>query len=199
MPQLIAKEFDYGPLGESARIAVQQKTAEIRSRMNKAARNIIEIGERLIAVKEQLPHGQFRHWLKAEFGWGKTTAHRMMKVATTFKCPNLDHLTVSPSALYRLASDNTPQEVRDQFIHNAQDGKTVTYAEVKEAVRRAVEPEIAAEAQHKEDDAPKTTKRIGKGVSLAYDAIAILRKIRDNDPLRAEGLKIVAQWIERFK
>lgn len=77
--------FDYASLDVETRIVVQQKTGEIKERMKRTAQDIVEIGQRLIEVKERLGHGQFGKWLKAEFGWGTTTAWKFMRVGEQFK------------------------------------------------------------------------------------------------------------------
>lgn len=208
MTMIATQQFDYEALSESTKIVVQQKTSEIRSRMNKAASNIMEIGERLIAVKEQLGHGQFREWLTAEFAWDERSAQRMMKVATTFKSDNLSDLALAPSALYLLASDATPQEVKDRFVQKAQDGEQVTHAEVKQAVQvtRAT-PQVVSKAEYEGEivdeetgevfeDASRKRRKYGKGVILANKAIAVLQEIPTDDPLREVGLDTVAEWIE---
>jgi hypothetical protein len=51
-------------------------------------------------VKEQLPHGQFRDWLTAEFDWSVRIPARFMQVATQFKCAKLPHLNIAVFALY---------------------------------------------------------------------------------------------------
>ena len=48
------------------------------------AQNIIEIGKRLIEVKENLEHGQFMKWLESEVNISDRTARNFVKVATTF-------------------------------------------------------------------------------------------------------------------
>lgn len=130
----LAPTFDYGALDNADRSVVQQKTTEIRDRMGRAVQNIVEMGERLLVVKDKLGHGQFGAWLDAEFGWTPMTASRMMRAAEFVKSNNLLDSTIAPSALYLLASDSTPDEVRDQFIEAAKNGKPVTHAEVKAAV-----------------------------------------------------------------
>lgn len=59
--------FDYGALDNATRMVVQQRTSEIKSLMRRTAQDIIDIGQKLIEVKQQLGHGKFRNWLKAEF------------------------------------------------------------------------------------------------------------------------------------
>lgn len=92
--------FDYTFLTSEVQTFVRCKTCEIKSLMRLNAQNIIDIGEKLIEVKEQLGHGNFRAWLRTEFACSARTAARFMKVATQFKGANLAHLSITASALY---------------------------------------------------------------------------------------------------
>ena len=130
----LARKFDYETLGPDTRAVVQQKTTEIRDRMGRAAQNIVEIGERLIAVKKKLVHGQFGDWLESEFEWTDRTARQMMAVAERFKSETVSDLGIGAKALYLLASPSTPDEIRDHFIAEAESGKPVTHAAVKQAI-----------------------------------------------------------------
>lgn len=71
--------FDYATLNAETRLVVQQQTSEIRTLMRRTAQDIINIGQKLIEVKEQLGHGQFRNWLKAEFNWSVRTGLDLCK------------------------------------------------------------------------------------------------------------------------
>lgn len=77
------------PLGLALRTFPQTKTAEIRILVKQTAQGIIEIGQRLIEVKEKLGHGNFLPWIRDEFGWSDETAHRFMNVAQNL--PQIPH------------------------------------------------------------------------------------------------------------
>ena len=63
---------------------IEKTTAEILILKDQTAQNIIEIGKRLIEVKENLQHGEFSEWLKKRVDISHRTANNFMKVATTF-------------------------------------------------------------------------------------------------------------------
>lgn len=118
--------FDYSALDSETRIVVQQRTTEIKALMKRAASDIIEIGQKLIEVKERLEHGQFSPWLEAEFGWKHTTAWNFMQVADKFsKFESLDGF--APSALYLLAAPSTPESARQEAIARAEEGEVITH------------------------------------------------------------------------
>ena len=51
---------------------------------DQTAQNIIEIGKRLIEVKNNLEHGEFLNWLEDKVEFSRYTANRFMKIATEF-------------------------------------------------------------------------------------------------------------------
>ncbi len=63
---------------------IEKTTAEILILKDQTAQNIIEIGKRLIKVKENLQHGQFLNWLENKVEFSRYTANRFMKIATEF-------------------------------------------------------------------------------------------------------------------
>ena len=75
-------------------------------------------------AKEALPHGQFGHWLKAEFGWSKRIARNFMSVAERFgpKAQVIADLTIQPTAAYLLVAPSIPDEDREKATERAQAG-----------------------------------------------------------------------------
>ena len=64
---------------------LQQNAEQIRMLGRRVAADIVEIGRLLSECKGKLPHGLWRRWLKAEFGWSERTAQNFMSVAERFK------------------------------------------------------------------------------------------------------------------
>ncbi len=118
--------FNYEDLDNETRVVVQQRTSEIKSLVKRNAQEVIEIGQKLIDVKEKLGHGKFRCWLKAEFSWGPTTAWKYMKVTETFKCSPCEHLDIAASALYLLATPSVPESARNEALERANQGEPIT-------------------------------------------------------------------------
>lgn len=134
----IAEEhiFDYSDLDSEVRIVVQKRTDEIRSLVRQTARDIIDIGQKLTEVKQQLGHGKFRNWLKVEFKWGIWTAAKFMQVAERFKGVNFTHLNIATSALYLLAAPSTAEAVLQKALKRAEQGENMTHAKVKAIVKQ---------------------------------------------------------------
>ena len=131
LPNPVVQDFDYATLDVEIRIVVKQRTSEIKTLMRRSAQDIVDIGQKLIEVKEQLEHGNFRKWLKAEFKWSVSAATRFMQVAEQFKNTNLIHLSIAASALYELAAPSTPEPARLEALNRANSGETITRTKAK--------------------------------------------------------------------
>lgn len=130
----VEDSFDYASLDLETRVLVRQCTSEIKERMRRTAQDIIEIGQKLIDVKQHLGHGKFGLWLRLEFEWTDRTARQFMRVAEAFKSENFSDLDFAPSALYLLAAPSTPDEVRREALERAYQGESITHAKVKRLV-----------------------------------------------------------------
>lgn len=148
--------FDYGTLDLDTRSFVQTKTAEIRILVKQTAQGIIEIGQRLIEVKEKLGHGNFLPWIRDEFGWSDETAHRFMNVAQNL--PQIPHgVEFQMRALYLLASPSTPESAREEALECAESGERITHQVVQEII-----------AKHKaEAEAAKVRSPVFSGITFA--------------------------------
>ncbi len=153
------QDFDYAVLNPEARIVVQNKTSELKRLIYRSAQDIIDIGQKLTEVKEQLGHGNFRAWLKAEFSWSVRTVARFMQVATQFKCANLTHLDIAASALYLLTAPSTSEDARNEALERASLGEAISYARAK-----------VIAAQYKEAAKPKDPEPVSVDV-LAETAV----------------------------
>ncbi len=125
------KGFDYDSLDAETTQFVQQQTGEIRVLMKRTAQSIIEVGQKLIEVKEKLGHGRFGDWLEAEFEWGEWTASKFMQVAIQFQFVKFTDLRIAPSALYVLAAPSTPKAARSEALARAEAGEPITYTAAK--------------------------------------------------------------------
>jgi hypothetical protein len=127
--------FDYNQLDPETRIVVQQRTSEIKTLMKRTAQDIIEIGEKLIEVKERLPHGAFGGWLDVEFEWSDRTARKYMSIADAFSNrKNSSDLVMSFETMAYLAAPSTPEEARTEAVSRAQNGERITHGKAKDIV-----------------------------------------------------------------
>jgi hypothetical protein len=125
---VIEAGFDYSPLQPKTAEKVKEAAERIRQTVKRSIEDVITVGKDLLAVKEELDHGQFGRWLKAEFGWGERMAQNFMSVAERFgpKSEIIAELTIQPTAAYLLAAPSVPDEAREKAISMAEGGDKIT-------------------------------------------------------------------------
>jgi phage N-6-adenine-methyltransferase len=128
--------FSYERLDSETRVVVEQRTEEIRELVRKTAQDIYRIGEKLIQVKDRLPHGQFGSWLEEEFGWSKRTAQQFMSVPRSFKSEKFSDLDAGTSALYKLAAPSAPEEAREEAIERSREGEHISHSDAEDLVEK---------------------------------------------------------------
>ena len=130
---------------------------EILFYKHQAECSILEIGRRLIEVKEQLPHGQWESWLAEKVEFSAITAQRFMRLAKEYSEASPVMALGATKALALLA---LPESEREEFIaekHEVKgEEKTVqemSKRELEEAIRqrKAAEDELAKVKQEKLD------------------------------------------------
>lgn len=133
LKNISATQFNYGNLDSQQREQIQQATEEIKQRLRRAAQDIWEIGKMLSVVQSQLQRGQFDDWIKTEFDWSRRTAYKFISVYKRFdRQINFAEVNIATSALYLLAAESTPENIRQDFIDRAQQGVKITHQEVKQ-------------------------------------------------------------------
>jgi hypothetical protein len=148
----VRQGFDYASLDPATSRFVQQRTGEIRLLMKRTAQDIIELGQKLIAVKDRLGHGYFLDWLEAEFGWSYPTAARFMQVANSFnESYQIDNF--APSALYEIFAPSTPVAARDEALARAASGEPITNKVAKAIKQKYVTP--STKPKQKSESEPK--------------------------------------------
>jgi hypothetical protein len=135
----VLEEFDYQSLKPADAEKLRKTAHRIKERINVSIRSVIESGQALLAAKAMLPHGQWRPWLEAEFGWSPKTAQRLMDVAEQFGSRNdiVSEMKISVIALYLLAAASTPFEARQEAIDRAEHGEKITAPIAMEIIRVA--------------------------------------------------------------
>ncbi|MBW4635168.1 MAG: DUF3102 domain-containing protein [Iphinoe sp. HA4291-MV1] len=131
-----ALDFDYDAFNTETRSLIQQRTSEIKALMRRNAQDIINIGQKLIEVKQHLGHGKFTIWLKSEFNWSVSAANKFMQVGQQFKFVKFTNLNIAASALYLIAAPSIPQAARAEVIERMSLSENITYTKAKEIVLR---------------------------------------------------------------
>jgi len=134
LPTQQTLNFEYSILEAETRRVVQQPTNEIKMLMRRNSQDIIDIGQKLIEVKQHLGHGSFMNWLKSEFNWSISAATKFMQVAEQFKFLNFTNLNITASDLYLIAAPSTPKQVREEVLKRASNGENIGYTKAKTIV-----------------------------------------------------------------
>ena len=117
--------FEYGQFSTAIQKQTKDDARAIRECSARVATAVIEIGKRLIAVRERLGCGHFLPWVEAEFGWCSRTAYNYIGIAERFG--DLDCAAKFQTwALNRLSQRNTPPEAIAKAVEHARAGTFVT-------------------------------------------------------------------------
>jgi hypothetical protein len=150
--------FDYEALDTESRIVLKQRASEIKTLAKRVASDIVEIGGKLVEVKDRLGgNGRFNAWLESELGWSERTAYNFIAVFTKFGAANFAIENVAPSALYLLVAPATPEPARKAAIEMANQGERVTHKVAKAIVASAKDAEPKTEEMFEvpvEEDGP---------------------------------------------
>lgn len=125
---------------------IEAVTGEIVHLKQELARNIVDIGLRLIEAKDMLPHGEWLPWLSERVCFSEKTAQNYMRVAREFPNPQL---VADLGVRKALALLELPPSEREGF---AEDNNVVdmTTAQLEKAIRERDEAQQAAEAARAE-------------------------------------------------
>lgn len=122
---------------------IEKTTTEILMLKDQTAQNIIEIGKRLIEVKNNLEHGEFLNWLEDKVEFSRYTANRFMKIATEFSNVSaVQHLGSKKLFLLAGLDEENRQEVMQE--NNVED---MTTRELEKVVKEKKEIKKQLEAE----------------------------------------------------
>lgn len=151
-------------------------TVEILILKQQTAQNIIEIGKRLINVKESLPHGEWGKYLDEKVEFGKSTANNFMRVAKEFS--NLQAIGSLPQTKV-FALLEVPPEEREEFIKNNPVNEMTTrelQQAIKDRDKAEKEKEIYSIALKKAEDAKFISENLLR--ESREDAKANIKKLK---------------------
>lgn len=116
----MARRFDLSTLGPNTRQEADEAASFIRGRFT---RDIAEIGARLAAVKEALPHGAFGPWVVSALSITPRSAQNYMNAAAFLagKSEAISHLP--PVLIYRLSAPTADEEVVRRVLAAADAGE----------------------------------------------------------------------------
>lgn len=128
---------------------IEKTTAEILMLKEQTAQNIIEIGKRLMKVKENLGHGNFGEYLKNKVEFSRQTANRFMSIAREFSnCSAMSNL--GSTKLFFLAG--LDEEDRQEVMQE-NDIEEMTTRELEQAVKekKEIKKQLEEEKEYSEE------------------------------------------------
>jgi Protein of unknown function (DUF3102) len=102
--------------------------ALIRTLKRRLITDVIEIGRLLRECRALLVHGQWISWLNREFQWSERTARNFIAAyeLAKDKSANFADLNLNISSIYLLAAPSTSKKARDEVLHRAEGGESLT-------------------------------------------------------------------------
>lgn len=139
-------------------------SADVVSQLHgQTTRNILEIGQRLAAVKVLLGHGEFGSWVATKCSFGARTATRYMSAARTFDGKSDTVSEIRISVVHALSSPKASEAARVSVLAAVKKGTLTSAAKVKANLADLDKPIEAAPvppAQVADRTKPKTDKQV---------------------------------------
>jgi len=145
-------------LGYQGAVTVDTLEMEIRFYQRRSVEAILEVGKRLLVLKEITAHGEFIERVQT-LGFARTTAFRFMQAAAkTSKCSKLEHLSKevkSASAFLELVTHDDDADL--EKLAELDDIERMSATQVRDRLR-----ELQAEREAMEKVLDGKTKKIDK-------------------------------------
>ena len=141
--------------------SLREQAERIRERARKTTANVIEIGRDLLAVKENIRHGLFGPWLKAEFAWDERTARRYMTLASAF-ADKTDIVSVLPQRMLLNLAPPSRTALRAEILDSVERG-SIDLQEIDDRIHKHIElAKQESLAKKKEQTAHRRSKAAGE-------------------------------------
>jgi hypothetical protein len=140
---------------------LRESEAFINERRRLAGTAIVEIGQRLDAVRDWLGEDEgFLAWIASAFEWKKSTAYNFMNVARAFPNFGSDLALIEPSALYLVSAPKAPEPAREAVKETAAEGRKVSHSQAKAAVGAAKDAKDKGASSAAQKEAAKDAARL---------------------------------------
>ena len=151
--------FDYNTVPADKADALRQQAKRIRDRIKATTEAVIEIGRDLLAVKQNLAHGQFTKWVQAECGFSLRAAQNYIKAAKFAEGKKATVALLAPAIVYMLASKTTPPAIVDWALQRVDSDIVVSEQEIDGALAEARAQKREAKCNFKRSRAWKKKKQ----------------------------------------
>lgn len=122
---------------------LERTTTEILMLKDQTAQNIIEIGKRLIKVKDNLGHGEYLQWLKEKVQFTERSAQRFMQIGREFSnATSMSHLGSTKLFLLAGLDEEDRQEViQENNVEEISTRKLEQVVKEKKEIKKQLEAE----------------------------------------------------------
>lgn len=156
-------EFSYDLVEKDQAEKLRYCAREINKLKEKFAVSAMGIGEMLCIAHDQLANynkGTFVKWVQFECGFSTASAYNYMSAFKVFgSFPKVGNL--EDSAMYVLASKDTPEKARKEVLKLAEKGARITHKQANEIIKKhsgSVSPSSSSSASPGSTAAPEPPK-----------------------------------------
>lgn len=186
--------FSYEALPVDQAKLIRKAGERIRKRITRQIKDIIETGNDLLKIKEQLDHGQFEAWLDFEFKMTARSAQRYMRAAEYMADKNDIVSVLEPGAVYLLAAKSCPEEVRLACINECRRAKPGDLLKA-DNVRDLISFARDEDRKDKEKERRKTGRRKGAIEREERERKKGIEKRDRRDAAAAEKAREIAEML----
>jgi hypothetical protein len=141
MTEMTTTGFDYSKLDEDTAAKLEYYATTGRALIRHSIESIAKMGELLSEAQNELAghyNGTFIKWATAEFDISQKTVYNYVNAWTRLLCNGYTtYQNLSPTALYLLASDDTPKPILKKLERLAAENGTVKRADVQRLIDAA--------------------------------------------------------------
>ena len=136
-------EFDYSQLPASQAQWLKNEARQISTTLRHNAASVINIGKRLIEVREILGPHVFKLWCSTEFEWSYITANKYIACAKRFGDSDCAWV-IQSSALIALVKRSVPESAIAEVMKLARSKQTISFTMVQEVISRHMLTQLPA-------------------------------------------------------
>lgn len=127
---------------------LEDRYTRLRVLIKRTTVDLVEFGQILSEVRATLTHKDFLGFAEA-IGISRPTAYRWIAAAEAAQgCSHVEN--IESTALYALAAPSTPDDVREDFLRQADAGRAVTLQAVKATLNDRREPKATQQTNYAE-------------------------------------------------
>jgi hypothetical protein len=160
---------------------LSQAEGQIRGLGKMVVSGIVEIGRKLVEVKERVGYPGFVAFVTGRLGWSERSGNNFIAVFEMISTAKfaVEDMMIDATALYLLATPSTPALVRDEVLAKAVEPGGVSREEANRMVKEAREAEQALATKTVAERMRELTARFNSDIeSVKRDAIEQLGVLR---------------------